>query len=260
MRDAFSCYFCKTNLTAYRMKKALKFLLAIVAVAAMMLVGCRKPDDPNNGGNNDNNDTITLENHEYVDLGLPSGTLWATCNVGASRPEDCGDYFAWGETVTKAVYDWKSYKYGHCPDDHFAITKYCTDSIYGLDGFVDNLTVLEPADDAATANWGADWRMPTKEEWKELFLKTTCVWTTQNGMDGRLLIGANGNSIFLPATGFRIDGELIGPGLGIYWSSSLHTDFNVRGWSFHFEGENCHVCGTYERSRGQVIRAVRVSK
>jgi len=224
-----------------------------------IVVGCDKPDEPNNGGNNESNDTLV--EYEYVDLGLPSGTLWATCNVGANAPEDCGDYFAWGETAPKEVYDWSSYKYGGIVNELFAMTKYCTNSSCGLDdGFVDNLTVLEPTDDAATANWGTDWRMPTKEEWKELFLKTTCVWTTQNGVDGRLLTGVNGNSIFLPATGFRIDGELIGPGLGIYWSSSLHTDFNERGWSFHFEGDNCHVCGTYERNRGQVVRAVWVAR
>ena len=239
------------------------FTKAIATLMLMMVfaVSCNKLDEPNNGGNGGNNgNTDTLWVYEYVDLGLPSGTLWATCNVGASAPEDCGDYFAWGETVTKEVYDWSSYKYGDMVNDLFAMTKYCTNSSCGLNGFVDTLTVLEPTDDAATANWGADWRMPTKEEWKELFLKTTCVWTTQNGVDGRLLTGLNGNSIFLPATGFRLNNELIGPGLGIYWSSSLHVDFNERGWSFHFEGENCHVCGTYERNRGQLVRAVRVAR
>ena len=232
--------------------------IALVVLMMFFAVSCNKPEEPNNGGNNDGNDSI--KEHAYVDLDLPSGTLWATCNLGANAPEECGDYFAWGETEPKEVYDWSTYKYGGMVNDLFAMNKYCTNSFCGLNGFVDNLTVLETADDAATANWGADWRMPTKEEWKELFLMTTCVWTTQNGVDGRLLTGTNGNSIFLPATGFRIDDELIGPGLGIYWSSSLHTDFNERGWSFHFEGENCHVCGTYERNRGQVIRAVRTAK
>ena len=236
------------------MSRTLK-VIATMMLMMVFAVSCKKPDEPNNGENND-----TIEVHEYVDLGLPSGTLWATCNVGADHPEDIGDYFAWGETTPKEVYDWSGYKYGDMVNGLFAMSKYSTDSCYGFNGFVDNLTILESADDAATANWGTGWRMPTKEEWKELFLKTTCVWTTQNGVEGRLLTGTNGNSIFLPATGFRIDDELIGPGLGIYWSSSLHTDFNERGWSFHFEGENCHVCGTYERNRGQVVRAVRVAK
>ena len=241
------------------MNSTMKVLVAIMlTIAVATFAGCKKENSQGNDGNDnggDSSDTIVAI-HEYVDLGLPSGTLWATCNVGANAPEDFGDYFAWGETMTKDVYDWKSYKYGDCANDRFEMTKYCTDSCYGFNGFVDNLTILESADDAATANWGADWRMATKEEWKELFLKTTCTWTTQNGVEGRLLTGVNGNSVFLPATGFRLEGELFGPALGNYWTSSLHTDFNERGWSFHFEGENCHVCGTYERNRGQVVRAV----
>ena len=230
----------------------------------VVAVDCNKPDEPNNGGNNDpQNDSVvddgdTINVHEYVDLGLPSGTLWATCNVGADAPEGFGDYFAWGETKPKEVYDWKSYQYGNFERNE--LTKYCTDSSYGLNGFVDNLTVLEPGDDAATANWGADWRMATREEWEELYRKTTCVWTTQNGVKGRLLTGRNGNSIFLPATGFFLENALICPGLGIYWSSTLHSGFPERGWSFHYDLDECHVCGTYERCRGQVVRAVLSAK
>lgn len=230
-----------------------KTLAALVLLMAFV-EGCKKPEEPTPGGD------IPIVQREYVDLGLPSGTLWATCNVGADSPEDIGDYFAWGETSPKDLYDWSGYQYGGMVNGLFAMTKYCTDSLYGLNGFVDTLTILEPADDVATANWDADWRMATKEEWKELYLKTTNSWAVQNGVKGWLFTAPNGNSLFLPATGFRLEGELIGPGLGIYWSSSLHTDFNERGWSFHFEGENCHVCGTYERNRGQVIRAVRVTK
>ena len=240
-------------------------LKAIASVMMMMVfaVGCSKLDEPNNGENNgqqndsviDNGDTINF--HEYVDLGLPSGTLWAACNIGADAPEGFGDYFAWGETVPKDVYDWKSYQYGNCTFDRFEMTKYCTDSCWGLNGFVDNLIVLEPADDAATANWGAGWRMATKEEWEELYQKTTWTWTDLNGVKGRLLTGTNGNSIFLPATGFYLDNGVICPNLGIYWSSTLHSHFPERGWSYHFDFESCHVCGTYERCRGQVVRAVR---
>ena len=102
--------------------------------------------------------------------------------------------------------------------------------------------------------------MATKEEWEELFQKTTCVWTTQNGVEGRLMTGTNGNTIFLPVTGFRLDDMFIGPSLGIYWSSSLHEGFPERGWSFHFDADQCHVCGTYERSRGQIVRAVYIAK
>lgn len=97
------------------------------------------------------------DEHEYIDLGLPSGTLWATMNIGASSPEDYGDYFAWGETAPKDVYDWSTYKW--CNGSSNTLTKYCFNSSYGNNGFVDNLTELDPEDDAATVNWGQDWRM-----------------------------------------------------------------------------------------------------
>ncbi|MBR4391223.1 MAG: hypothetical protein IKT08_03850 [Bacteroidales bacterium] len=241
--------------------KAIAVLM--LSVVAMIMSGC-KPVEPDDGGNdNGQNDTIVdnsgnLNGHDYVDLGLPSGTLWASCNVGADHPGDRGVFFAWGETEPKGVYDWKSYKYGDCVNDCYVLNKYCTNSIFGFNGFVDSLTLLEPVDDAVRANWGEGWRMPTREECEELYQKTTWEWTTLDGVEGRLLTGRNGNSIFLPATGFYLDGELICTGLGIYWSSSLQTDCQVAGWSLHFDYENCHVCGTYERARGQCVRAVRV--
>lgn len=244
-----------------------KVLTAMLVIAVTFVARCKKPDVPNDGGNGNNgNDTVinngddSLAVHDFVDLGLPGGTLWAICNIGANKPEDCGDYFAWGETQPKEVYDWKNYRYGNLVYDHFELTKYCTDSSYGLNGYVDNLVVLEPIDDAATANWGSEWRMPTKEEWKELYMKTTCTQAIQNGMSGWLFTASNGNSLFLPAAGFCIDDGPICTGLGTYWSSSLHIDYLDRGWSFHFDSDECHVCGTYERSRGQVIRAVCVLK
>ena len=139
------------------------------------------------------------DDHAYVDLGLPSGLLWAACNVGANAPEEYGDYFAWGETQPKDVYNWSTYQY--CMGSNNTLTKYCTDPNYGYNGFTDNLTILLPEDDAATANWGNGWRMPTKEEWQELLDNTTVTWTQQNGVNGRLFTGSNGNSLFLPAAG-----------------------------------------------------------
>lgn len=224
----------------------MKRLLSIL-IFAIFFVGCKKEK---------NVDVVSDDGHEYVDLGLPSGTLWATCNVGASRPEEVGDYFAWGETVTKNMYDWKQYKFGILCNNVYKLTKYCNDSTCGYNGYVDNLTILESVDDAVSANWGDKWRMPTAEEYNELYQNTSFTWTTLNGVYGRLLTGINGNSIFFPATGFRLDDELICTGLGIYWSSSLQTDCQVAAWSLHFDYEECHVCGTYERSRGQVVRAV----
>lgn len=227
--------------------KLISTLLLVMALVA----GCTPEGPVDHSG--------SLNGREYVDLGLPSGTLWATCNVGADAPEDRGDYFAWGETSTKEYYDWKFYRYSTFDVDRFVLTKYCTNAEYGYNGLADGLTVLEPVDDAVRAQWGEGWRMPTKEELNELYQQTTWIWTTRNGMEGRLLTGQNGNSIFLPATGFYLDGELICTGLGIYWSSSLQTECQVAGWSLHFDYENCHVCGTYERSRGQCVRAVRAN-
>lgn len=259
----FFLFLCglKTNPKMLKTIKAVAVLL--LTILTIYFAGCGKPEDPDPGGNNSGqndsviDDSVILPVHDGVDLGLPSGTLWATCNVGADVPEGFGDFFAWGEVMPKDYYGWKNYQYGSVVNDRFQITKYCSDSCCGLNGFVDKLVVLELDDDAATVNWGEGWRMPTKEDWEELWQKTTSEWTSMNGVGGLLLTGWNGNSIFLPATGFRLDGELIGPGLGIYWSRSLHTGFPERGWSFHFDWESSHVCGTFERNRGQVVRAVR---
>ena len=155
---------------------------------------------------------------EAVDLGL--SVMWATCNVGAEKPEDYGDYFAWGETKPKEIYDWSTYKY--CKGTSKTITKYCNNSSVGNNGFTDNKTVLDPEDDAATANWGGPWRMPTDAEVTELW--NNCKWTlsTQNGVDGYKVTGTNGNFIFLPAAGFKYDTLFRSPSLvGTYWSSSL---------------------------------------
>ncbi len=193
--------------------------------------------------------------HAYVDLGLPSGTLWATCNVGADTPEDYGDYFAWGETTPKDTYNWSTYKW--CDVDYNKLTKYCNYSDYGYNGFTDNLTILQPSDDAATANWGNGWRMPTKEEWQELYNNTTRTWTTQNGVNGRLFTASNGNSLFLPAAGSRWVGELYGAGsYGRYWSSSLGTDSPNGAWGLNFYSGGPNVSGDYFRYYGFSVRPV----
>ena len=158
------------------------------------------------------------ETHEYVDLGLPSGVKWATCNVGASSPEDYGDYYAWGETETKSNYDWSTYKW--CKGSDYTMTKYCTNSSYGT---VDNKKVLDPEDDVAHVKWGGSWRMPTDAELTELREKCTWTWTTQSGIRGyKVTSKSNGKSIFLPAAGYRVDSLLYSAGSGgYYWSSSL---------------------------------------
>ena len=198
-----------------------------------------EPETPGEGGEEPETPTNTENGHEYVDLGL--SVKWATCNVGASKPEEYGDYFAWGEVEPKEVYDWSTYKWGNSNETQ---TKYCTDSNYGT---VDNKTVLESADDAATANWGGAWRMPTYEELDELLTKCTWIVATMNGVDGCKVIGPNGNSIFLPSAGYRQGGSS-GGREGTYWSSSLYaasnyaSEINSRsdgtaGWNF---GPRCY--------------------
>lgn len=228
-------------------------LIGLVLLMILFAVGCRKPDVPDDGGDDHGND---LDVHEFVDLGLPSGTLWATCNVGASEPEELGNYYAWGETEPKDLYDWKSYRYGHFVNERYELNKYCTDSVYGHDGFVDDMTVLELSDDVVRACWGSEWRMPTIEEWEELFFNTTGIWTTSNGVKGWLCTAANGNSLFLPAAGYWWD-DAFNADLGLYWSSSVNKEFPYRAWGFHFNSDSCHICGSSDRNRGQTVRAVR---
>lgn len=194
------------------------------------------------------------ENHPHlIDLGLPSGTKWACCNVGANNPEGYGDYFAWGETSPKSDYNWDTYKY--YSDDYY-MTKYCTDSGCGT---VDNKTVLEPSDDAATANWGSGWRMPTMEEIEELCSNCSWTWTTQNGVNSQLLTGPNGNSIFLPAAGYRYGTSLNDAGsYGVYWSSSLGTGSPGYAFGLGFDSGG-RVWSNLGRYYGQSVRPVRAS-
>ena len=171
-------------------------------------------------------------NHEYVDLGL--SVKWATCNVGATKPEEYGDYFAWGETQPKAYYDWSTYQW--CNGSYDTQTKYNTNSSYGT---VDNKTVLDLSDDAARANWGGSWRMPTDAELIELRAQCTWTWTTQNGVYGYKVTskksGYTNKSIFLPAAGYRYDSSLSSAGsYGYYWLSSLSTDFPSSAWYVSF--------------------------
>ena len=193
--------------------------------------------------------------HEYVDLGLPSGLLWATCNIGADSPEDYGDYFSWGETVPKEYYSWSTYQY--CNGSGSMITKYCDDSSYGYNGFTDNLTTLLPEDDAATANWGNGWRMPTKEEFQELYNNTTVTWIQQKGVYGRRFTATNGNSLFLPAAGLRINSSFENVvSYGYYLSSLLYTDDSSGAWILYFRLDNYNM-GYGNRNYGLSVRAVR---
>ena len=190
--------------------------------------------------------------HAYVDLGLPSGLLWATCNVGADTPLDYGDYFAWGETQPKDSYYWGNYQY--CNGSSNTLTKYCFNSNYGYNGFTDDLTILLPEDDAATANWGGDWRMPTKEEFMELFNNTTVTWTG----NGERFTSSNGNSIFLPAAGFfNYSSHLYTGSKGFYWSSSLDNTGSTGGSKFQFDSYGAYGMTRNDRYYGLSVRPVR---
>ena len=155
------------------MQKSIKTIATVIlAITLVCTAGCKK----HNAGNG------TYKGHDYVDLGLPSGTMWATCNVGAESPDQYGDYYAWGETAPKDTYNWSTYKYSN--GDYNLLTKYCSKSDFGFNGFTDDLVTLQPNDDAATANWGEGWCTPTYNQWVELLRKCTHSWTTINGVKG----------------------------------------------------------------------------
>ncbi len=189
--------------------------------------------------------------HEYVDLGLPSGLLWATCNVGASKPEDYGNYYAWGETKTKKTYNWSTYKL--CGGNWDNLTKYNTNPGFGN---VDDKTVLDYIDDAARASWDDAWRMPTEAEMQELKDNCTWEWTTQNDVNGYCVTGTNGSCIFLPAAGYYQEGSLHNVGsYGYYWSSSLNTGYPSRAYYLYFGFGDVSMY-SYVRVYGQPVRPV----
>ena len=190
---------------------------------------------------------------DYVDLGLPSGTLWATCNVGANAPEEYGDYFAWGEAEPKEVYKWETYKW--CNGSDHTLTKYCTDSDFGT---VDNKMVLDLEDDAAYVNMGPAWRMPSNSQQTELIQKCTWQWTTINGVNGRLVTGPNGNSIFLPAAGERFYSSLLEVGsMSEYWSCELGLGDPICAYGIGFESDRIFwISGA--RAFGRSVRAVHI--
>ena len=230
-----------------------------------------------------------------VDLGLESGNLWATCNLGAYRPWDYGDYYAWGETETKEMYGSSNYKYWIYSDvkwlDSLKLTKYCHKAKYGKDGFVDSLTTLQPEDDAATAVWGTEYSTPTVDDWAELVNQCYLVYTHDYyGHKGIIVFKAKSDSdkgargennklidtpsesytlsdphIFIPFAGWRerVKGALNSGCSGRYWSASLrgnpHQAYNF-AFDDYYTGPRCYldVKGYDEyRQRGFSIRPIR---
>ena len=232
------------------------FLLLSLVAGLTYLTSC-KDDEPENP-----------DTHEWVDLGLPSGTLWATCNVGANAPEGYGDYFAWGETKPKDNYDLNTYKWYNHDDMYY--TKYnqsYSSGYYDDSGnYVpvvtpDHKTELDPEDDAAYINWGPSWRMPTHEQQRELVEQCTWKWTTRNGVYGQQGTGPNGNTIFLPAAGWVIDERSLRAGsYGCCWSRTLFPIVSDIAYIQYFFSGDMSWYSPYAREVGCSVRAVRVTQ
>ena len=197
----------------------------------------------------------------YVDLGL--SVNWATVNIGATKPEEAGDFFAWGETEPKETYNWSTYKW--CNGSNNTMTKYCTSSSYGYNGFTDNITVLDATDDAAIQNWGNGWMMPTQEQLAELRNENNCTWTwtTVNDVTGYQITskvtGYEGNSIFIPYAKYKDDGGSTISNNSIYWTSTLYTkyDASYAALCLTFRSNYINITVGEGRFRGFLIRPVR---
>ena len=191
---------------------------------------------------------------QAVDLGL--SVKWANYNVGADSPEKAGGYYSWGETEEKSNYDHSTYLWSNRDYMNWKMTKYCTDSEYGT---IDNKTVLESEDDVANVKLGDGWRMPTIDEFLELFNNCSWEWTSMNGVNGYKISG-NGNSIFLPAAGCRYYDETdvrYFSELGAYWSASLHDENSSTAWAFSFEETDFYEKDRVSRYPGVTIRPVK---
>ncbi len=275
-------------------KKRFLFVAMLFAALSFGFVSCENPDDDKFGNSteqSDDNDTPdpdegednssdneqngeetpepeaptsgTENGYDYVDLGL--SVNWATCNVGATKPEEYGNYYAWGEVEPKEVYTWSTYKFMDSNiNDWNGVTKYTfadgqTSGVWydGEGNFIgDNKTVLDKEDDAASVNMGGSWRMPTYDELNELKTKCTWTWTTLNGVSCYNVEGPNGNSIFLPAAGYRDYSGLYDAGSdGYYWSSSLNTGNSSRAYYLYFGSVNVYWNFDY-RYCGHSVRGV----
>ena len=205
----------------------MKKTILILSIVTLFFAGCKKDDIFEKG------DMGVVNGHAWVDLGLPSGTKWATCNIGATSPEEYGDYFAWGETSTKSYMSENSLTDGKYMNDISGNAQY----------------------DAAVANWGGGWRMPTKSEMQELIDKCTWTWTAQNGVNGyKVTSTVNSNSIFLPAAGYRDGASLNLAGYhGRYWSSTPNGNYSASCLNF---GSSSRSVSSNYRHYGRTVRPV----
>ena len=223
------------------MKKMILMTLSLLFVETVVNAKVNAMDD----------EAKSSDDLEAVDLGL--SVKWANMNVGASKDSGFGSYFAWGETKPKNYYSWGTYTWSQ-GDSQFLL-KYSV---------ADRKTQLTTSDDAARANMGGGWRMPTVDEYEELMDPAKCEWewTTKDSVNGYKVTGKKtGNSIFLPITGFRFyEGVQFRATKGIYWTSTLYTGNPNKAWCLEFDFSNVEVSfGKLSANRfsGRCIRAVR---
>lgn len=213
------------------------FTLLFVGFTLLAVQACG--DDEENGIFEDSQNASNIA----VDLGL--SVKWAAYNVGASSPEEYGGYYAWGETKEKKYYSGSDYKWRKSDG---LIVKYAET--------VDNKMRLELSDDVAHVSLKGNWRMPTQDEMEELITRCSWEWTTRKGVEGQLVTGPNGNSIFLPAAGYRDGEDLYFSGSsGCYWSSTLDEDDNYYAYKLGFTGAGGLNLNNY-RSDGLSVRPV----
>ena len=230
-------------------------LFAVMALMSLSFVSCSNDGDGDKSENKVKalgNGIYLINGHRFVDLGLPSGLLWAETNIGAETAADDGNYYAWGETTPKSEYFWETYKYGTSYDD---ITKYISS---------DDKATLDKEDDAAYVNWGSPCRIPTNAQFGELLNSDNCTWqwtskTTSDGssINGYVVVSVkNGNRIFLPASGYRRNGDLYNHGsYGDYWSSTLISDYSSYAYYLDFSSSSHSQYGG-NRCFGRAVRPV----
>ncbi|MBQ1697388.1 MAG: hypothetical protein IIT83_10050 [Bacteroidales bacterium] len=226
------------------MKKTIFCSILLLSVL-VLAVSCDKEE----------NEKYPYGGYDYVDLGLPSGLKWATVNVGAAKMVQAGNFYAWGETETKEMYNFVDYKYCSATNADSTLktlSKYVTESEWGS---VDNLTQLDEADDVARQLWGNGWRMPTLADMNELLENCEHVNEAVNGVSGTRFIGINGNSIFLPWAGTMYNGELEYPARAYYWTSTLGEDSRF-GEGLFMSAKMCMRGNQFFRCSGRLVRPV----
>lgn len=218
--------------------KTLGIVFILLSIAA--IVGCKGKTNSADGS--------------YLDLGLTSGTLWATCNLGGENVWDFGDFYAWGETEKKTIFTWDSYKYSSGVNG--CLTKYCNNATFGKNGFTDNILSLQLSDDVAALRCGEDCSLPSMAQWKELKENCTWTWTQNNGINGYQVKGNNGNEIFIPAAGcYVVNNKVHDDFSGGYWSCELVGDNPLEVKTFVFLSQKI-LLSSYARYIGMAIRPV----